>query len=378
MIAICIPVYRTQLHWYEKVSLKQAMKVFGGKYDICFCVPNSIGDFYIEKFGKDVIVHQFADKYFTSIRAYSELCLSSFFYNEFNKYEYMLLYQLDAFVFSDQLESFCDMGYDYFGVDACDGRDWNIINEAIGCGGLSLRKVSSFIRILTENYDLLKKHPLRGTFYEKEDVFWGYCGHNPQMCFKIPSINIANQFAITFGTDTLIKENDCLHLPFGTHAWHRYDYDVWKPIIEEYGFRLPDCCDVNFVKTTDTYAAAIKYRFVINELAKGENELNVMTSCSVWGAGYNGIRCIRLLNTMGVKINHVFDWNINALMAVDDIVSPCIELPTCENLEKVSPTEVVIITTKIDDEIKGKIKSMNYLLYTDFLEELFESRRAKK
>lgn len=42
--------------------------------------------------------------------------LEADFYRRFGKYKYMLIYQLDAFVFSDKLLDFCEMGYDYIGA----------------------------------------------------------------------------------------------------------------------------------------------------------------------------------------------------------------------------------------------------------------------
>lgn len=42
--------------------------------------------------------------------------LSAEFYDRFAAYEYVLIYQLDAFVFADRLAEFCQMGYDYIGA----------------------------------------------------------------------------------------------------------------------------------------------------------------------------------------------------------------------------------------------------------------------
>ena len=53
------------------------------------------------------------DKYFNSafVKAYKDTL-----YSRFEKYEYMLIYQLDAFVFSDRLMEFVEAGYDYIGA----------------------------------------------------------------------------------------------------------------------------------------------------------------------------------------------------------------------------------------------------------------------
>ncbi len=367
MFVICIPTYRTELEWYESVSLQQVFSIFGERHDICFCVPESISDYYVEEYGNRALVRSFPDEYFTSVRAYSELCLSPFFYECFDSYEYMLLYQLDAFVFSDKLSYFCNLGYDYIGADACDGSDWNRINESVGCGGFSLRKVSSAIRILKEHSDLLRDHPFREIFITKEDVFWGYCGHISNIDFKIPNIDVANEFAVTFGTDYLVDKKDLQALPFGTHAWHRYDFDLWKPIIEQLGYTLPKIEEIIFSRTDDTFTRAREYRTILNGLKSHGSSIDDTKSCSIWGAGYNGIRCIRVLNLIGMRISHVYDWNRSALDGVVDIVAPDVENPTICNLEKMDRDELLIITTKTDAEIRGKTGKRKYILYEDFL-----------
>jgi len=42
--------------------------------------------------------------------------MSPAFYDAFKAFDYILIYQLDAFVFRDELEYFCSLGYDYIGA----------------------------------------------------------------------------------------------------------------------------------------------------------------------------------------------------------------------------------------------------------------------
>ena len=74
--------------------------------------------------------------------------LSSEFYRRFSKFEYILIYQLDAFVFKDQLNYWCKKGYDYIGAPWFEGfhltkTGVNIIG--VGNGGFSLRRVKTHI-----------------------------------------------------------------------------------------------------------------------------------------------------------------------------------------------------------------------------------------
>lgn len=64
----------------------------------------------------DFCVRYFNEQYFDSRKSYNELMLSVDFYRSFREYQYMLIYQLDAFVFEDQLEYWCNKGYDYIGA----------------------------------------------------------------------------------------------------------------------------------------------------------------------------------------------------------------------------------------------------------------------
>ena len=44
------------------------------------------------------------------------MLLTADFYRRFTDYEYILIHQLDVFLFEDKLLEFCDMGYDYIGA----------------------------------------------------------------------------------------------------------------------------------------------------------------------------------------------------------------------------------------------------------------------
>ena len=48
-------------------------------------------------------------------REYTNLTFDPDFYRRFRNYEYILLCHLDSFVFRDELEKWCQTGYDYIG-----------------------------------------------------------------------------------------------------------------------------------------------------------------------------------------------------------------------------------------------------------------------
>ena len=90
--------------------------------------------------------------FFGSTAATNRLMLSREFYGTFSHYSYILIYQLDALVLSDQLVQWCETGLDYVGAPwlKCEVTPW--VNEpAVGNGGFSLRKVPSFLEVLSSN-----------------------------------------------------------------------------------------------------------------------------------------------------------------------------------------------------------------------------------
>ena len=99
-VVIAVPVYRTELTWYEKISLARLYAVLP-HYPIVFVSPEGLALPEAVRQGHPVM--EFSGEFFTSVAAYSRLLLSQQFYVRFRDFEYMLIYQLDAFVFVDLL-----------------------------------------------------------------------------------------------------------------------------------------------------------------------------------------------------------------------------------------------------------------------------------
>ena len=77
--------------------------------------------------------------------------LSKGFYERFRKYDYILICQLDVYVFSNQLDYWCNKGFDYLGAPLFkhNSKDFgNCFN-----GGFSLRKMKSFIEKYNSSND---------------------------------------------------------------------------------------------------------------------------------------------------------------------------------------------------------------------------------
>lgn len=265
--AIVLPTYHVNLTEDERVSINHLYH-FLGDFPIFLVVPESLQfeDLTYKRPGCRIL--PFENKYFASISAYSQLLLSKHFYQAFSDFEYILIYQLDCLVFSDALMEFCTRGYDYIGAPWFkDPENPNRGFSRTGNGGFSLRKVKTFLSVLeSPRYatqqvsfweDLFKPIPLdhkipiskrfikrlrvmreirRGVkwytdYYTlNEDIFW-----SDRAFFYLPEINIAPiQESLKFSFERFPRycfEKNQNQLPFGCHAWNKWDADFWKPYL---------------------------------------------------------------------------------------------------------------------------------------------------
>lgn len=262
---VIIPIYKQELTKEEAASLNQCKKILA-KYDIKYVCPTSLDICEYSKIA-DFEAVRFDDKWFKSVFAYSRMLVSPDFYQVFKEYEYMLIYQLDAWVFEDKLEYWCEQNYDYIGAPWFEKFDTTNINSKImeyaGNGGFSLRKISTLIDILTLAHN--SKNPIMSfkTIYTKEGTssilnifrlpksikkyfsksnqydyvlkFEDFCEDNLLVNrirksypnFKAAKFDVAKYFSFEAHPSRLYKECNN-HLPFGCHAFKKYDWDFWK------------------------------------------------------------------------------------------------------------------------------------------------------
>jgi hypothetical protein len=272
-VGVVVMIHKKEISHYERISLEQCLKVFN-KWPIHFAKPFSldITDFNLSK--HKIHIENFPDSCFKSIGEYSRMLLSTSFYKRFLEYKYILIYQLDAFVFSDQLKYWCDMDYDYLGApwfENFSSRENEGSFIGVGNGGYSLRKISSHLKVLNtfsyvrsvrENLKLhftdknsfsgyiknaagfILNHTIRNNTHRffnnyegHEDQFWGLSVAKKLKWFRVPDFKQASAFAFEMQPHRLFELNN-KELPFGCHAWWKYDLDFWKPHIEQFGYKL--------------------------------------------------------------------------------------------------------------------------------------------
>jgi len=229
-VSVIIPIYKSELTDSELRSFKQCLDVLGD-HPLMLVAPDGLDTTVYENIaGRNLQCVYFNKRYFTSVSGYSELLLNKKFYCSFEAYEYVLIYQLDAWVFRDDLSYWCEQDYDYIGAPWLEAPPItsgkkplinisNFLKNKVGNGGLSLRKVKTHIRWAWWVSFVFKLFP------KNEDMLWTLF-----VPFKKPNVMEALHFAFELNPEQsyeLINEQ----LPFGCHAWEKYNPIFWKRFI---------------------------------------------------------------------------------------------------------------------------------------------------
>ncbi len=226
---------------------------------------------YIESFAAKypaLTFSSFENEYFASLDGYNRLLLCWNFYNHFSQYEYVLIVQTDALVFRDEIHEWCDKGFSYIGSPWFHGLTsprYPLSFLGVGNGGFSLRKVQDFLRVLSGNnsrdivssakrpvtpmeFMRLKSVGLHCLKFGKqppfiqvsinEDIFWGLVAPGRHDYFSVPSPKDAVGFAFETAPEYLYELNG-YKLPFGCHAWQRYNPQFWREKSRAIGMKLP-------------------------------------------------------------------------------------------------------------------------------------------
>ena len=250
---VIIPIHKSEPDKWEKKSFEQCCQILG-KHKICIVTHCGINLSYYHNVAQNngiTLITEFFDyKFFSSIAGYNLLMLDKAFYKRFAEYQYMLIYQLDAWVFRDELDEWCAKGYDYIGAPWIEkDNKGNLTLACVGNGGFSLRRVQHFIDVLTHKgpvrkasqlnlppslknsiYKLLYSLGYQNTlkYYKKdptlyEDLFLSIFLSNTKLRAKMPNPNEASFFAFEKQPSFLFSRNN--QLPFGCHAWKKYEYE---------------------------------------------------------------------------------------------------------------------------------------------------------
>lgn len=267
---VLIPIYKdfTNLSINEIKSIEQCLKILKN-YKICFIFPEKINTDNFQHFFrlKTVFFKKFSNIYFESKDSYSLLLVSYFFYNTFKDYEYVLIYQPDAYIFRDNFEELFLKNYSYIGAPWLKILSNDLLQiTAVGNGGFSLRNTNDMLRVLNKIIILKKLYKFYSAFRLKkicsygfllhfslipylyhfrvnkftyylslniiinEDNYWCNWVSNVFPDFKIAPIEEAIKFSFECYPSFLFKCNN-YNLPTGCHAWEINEPFFWENYI---------------------------------------------------------------------------------------------------------------------------------------------------
>ena len=228
-----VPVYKAIPSKIEAYSLLQLRLL--NVENVTLACPEGLDIGMYLNLWPDLKVQRFAPEHFVSVKSYNDLVISSDFYYPFaSAYEYLLIYQLDAFLLTNQITAFCELGYDYYGAPWLTGfpqyrfflNRWplrlNTKRFYVGNGGLSLRKISSTIDLLNR-----KRGHVSKTFF-MEDAFFGYWGSIDPHFHACP-LEIAARFSLEAHPEHWLQITGAL--PMGFHGFEVWDQDFYPPLL---------------------------------------------------------------------------------------------------------------------------------------------------
>ncbi|RFZ85795.1 hypothetical protein DYU05_09425 [Mucilaginibacter terrenus] len=265
-MCVVIPVHNPVPTENEIISLL-ACKAHLNDYDCYLLYPEGMN------ISKYIVLHpglqlMLVNKdWLSSIEKYNKMKVSTAFYQLFSSYSYMLTYELDAYIFSNDVEKYNAFKYDYIGAPFFEGY-WKAQPGAKfikGCNsGFSVRNISACINALKYISETYKPHwllyktflmpssrikkMLNGLTRERYDVFvTGKFAFNfanfhlnedliwseivPQIVpqFRVAESLAALAFSFEYNLEDSLKLNGG-KLPLGCHAWAK-NIDFWGKYI---------------------------------------------------------------------------------------------------------------------------------------------------
>ncbi len=266
-VVILIPLStRPELTEVEQISMRQIRHYFG-KYDKLLLAPEGM-EIHHEGFG----VKHLPMRFFGSVANHGRMLITPQFYEQFEDYEYIFFHHLDALAFSDQLEEWCSKDIDYIGPPWINTPDspW-VDRPRVGNGGFSLLRIQKLLEAFRMrhrsqpitywldifNYwvtpswiavlermrkffplSIIAKRLLK-EWEETEDpcdsnrnsdIFWSDMASYYFPDFKVASVEDGLKFAFEVSPRVCLELNGG-QMPFGCHAWPRYDREFWEPFI---------------------------------------------------------------------------------------------------------------------------------------------------
>ena len=243
---IVIPVYKTELDCVETISLNRLNTVIGDKnYDVYLVCPTDLDTTNYFKLFSNLKIKTYSPDFFKSTASYSQLCISYDFYNDFSDYKNMIIYQLDCYLFSDNIQAWCDRDYDYIGGpilstdcgwDTVKKNQGNEYKPYVGNGGFSLRKIEVFKEITDPAGEFRTRYELTDDKLKNVIFEYKYFCNDLFNLFKLytPTWQQSLYFCLDMSVDIVFNNMNWKGFPMCAHAVDK-NIRYWKNVIPEFG-----------------------------------------------------------------------------------------------------------------------------------------------
>lgn len=250
---VVIPVYRTDMSPLAVASLRNTFEKLSS-WPVTLVVPHGLDVSPLRRLLPAFDTACVSDEWLgvkNGIAGYNAMMLDRGFYDMFADSEYILVCHTDAWIFRDELELWCDRGWDCVAAPWVGRRVYELpvvaqvsklnrwiaarrgrpvradIYGKVGNGGLSLRRVEAFAAACDRYADTAAMFLSQRHHLYNEDVFWATVPDG----FRYPSQAEALRFS--FDTHPAYCYRLCGgRLPFGCHSWSkRRMFGFWKNII---------------------------------------------------------------------------------------------------------------------------------------------------
>ena len=261
--AVVTPIYKPSLDQDEALALAHNLKTLDQSPWILIHPPSNRS--LIEAIRRQhphifITSIELEAHHFGSIESYNKMLLSSFFYRQFEPYTHILIAQLDTLIFANHLSDWLALGYAYLGSPwylGIDNPKQPLQWLGGGNGGLSLRHVQASLEVLARPrwlYRAIRRYEhqsLPGEWLRAElralrqllersngrsstpkmyeDLFWSFIAPRIYPAFSVAPPEIAIDFAWELYPREHYEQFG--QLPFGCHAWQRYDRAFWIDIL---------------------------------------------------------------------------------------------------------------------------------------------------
>ena len=255
-LCVVIPVHKPLLTNEETISLLACYNYLK-EYDCFLLFPEGMDTFaYVEIF-PSLILKPVLQVWLASVKAYNQMKTSMEFYGLFPSYDFLMTYELDAFIFSNEIKNHFGYYYDFIGAPMVSN---NIRDEGLN-SGFSIRNIKACMSVIKklkafkvnwklkrfiywnipfakklireQNIFLLKDGYLKAFYrheYFHEDYIFTKIIPLLFVEFNVAPFEKALQFSFESQPELLFKKNGN-KLPLGCHAWVK-NLTFWKDFIK--------------------------------------------------------------------------------------------------------------------------------------------------